>query len=128
MSYRYRALKIDLETGDLVTPLAWVYDEDVIRQRITARLHFFRGEWFLDLLEGIPYFRDVLKKNPDRFIISALIKRTILSTPGVRSIDRFSLEPTSPGSRVWRFRFQATADTGRTFDFHADRLRLDQAA
>ena len=62
-----------------------------VRQRLVSRLRFFRGEWFLDLRQGIPYYRDVLVKNPRSPAIRSLFRRVILDTPGVLSLPRLDL-------------------------------------
>lgn len=56
---------------------------DATAQRIKVRLKLFLGEWFLDLLAGIPYYQDILVKNPDETAINAIIKEAILSVPTV---------------------------------------------
>lgn len=126
VTFRYRARAIDPDTGDLVTPLAFVYDEEAVRQRVLIRFKFFRGTWFLDLREGIPYFEEVLKKRPDPFVVASLMKRTILSTPGIVSVDSFELKPIAP-SRVWDIRWSATTDVGKPAAYHNPRMRLDVA-
>lgn len=123
--HRYRARALDLVTGDLALPSAWIFDRDVILQRLHVRFRFFRGTWFLDLLEGVPYMESILfQKNPDRFAVGSLLRRTILSTPGVVSISTFELAPV-PATRVWSLDFVAPCDTGQDLEFHSPRLRLD---
>lgn len=66
---------------------------DYIRQKLLARFQFFLGEWFLDLREGVPYYRDVFVANPDKNmpVIRSLLKRIALSVPGVVSIRQFDV-------------------------------------
>jgi len=71
--------------------LSFVSGIDAIAQHIKIRSRFFLGEWFLDTREGVPYFRDVLVKNPSRAVIVSTFKRVLLDTPGVATIDKFEL-------------------------------------
>jgi hypothetical protein len=103
-----------IPTGDLaITDHGFVIAEGVqqIRQRIASRLKFFLGEWFLDLRQGIPYFRDVLVKNPNFDVIRSLMRRVILGTPGVLSLVRFDMEFDS-STRVATFAFEAVVNGG----------------
>lgn len=84
-----------------------------IRQKISCRFRFFLGEWFLDLREGVPYYRDVLKKRPNKALIRSLFLRVLKKTPGVLSVPRFSLI-FDLANRSVRFDFQAVVDGGET--------------
>jgi hypothetical protein len=61
------------------------------KNRIAQRFKFFRGEWFADLRQGIPYRRDVLVKNPNLVLVKALFQRVLKTTPGVKAIQRSTL-------------------------------------
>lgn len=87
------ALKDDLSgllitNGDLVLTLG----ADAVKQHITQRLKMFVGEWFLNLSEGVPYFQNILIKNPNPDIVDGLLKDTILSTPCVDELLSFNLD------------------------------------
>lgn len=77
-----------IEGGDLV----WLRGGPrEVRQRIMARLRFFKGEWFLDTRLGIPYFQNVLVKSPNLPAIGAMLRRAILTTRGVIELVSFDL-------------------------------------
>lgn len=63
-----------------------------VLQDILCRLRTFEGEWFLNVNLGLPYFQQVLVKNPDVALVAAEYKETILTTPGVKSLDKFTLD------------------------------------
>jgi hypothetical protein len=63
-------------------------DGEYAKQRVSVSLDFFLGEWFLDTKQGMPYFRDVLVKNPNSDTVRSVFKRRILQTPGIVSVDR----------------------------------------
>jgi hypothetical protein len=43
---------------------------------------FFRGEWFLDKREGVPYFELILVKAPEVRVIKRIFQEIITSTGG----------------------------------------------
>lgn len=95
------------EDGDLVI----LEDLAYLRQKLAVRFKFFLGEWFLDLREGVPYYRDVFVKNPNLDVIRSLFRRLILGTPGVIGLPRFELFY-DEAARQASFAFQAQAKSG----------------
>ncbi|GJD30022.1 hypothetical protein PMNALOAF_1265 [Methylobacterium adhaesivum] len=89
-------LALDATTHDLfLAPdgnLATVTDNEAIAQHAKQRLLSYRGEWFLDTEAGVPWFQEIFVRPHNPAIIDALIKREILDTPGVASLDSFDLE------------------------------------
>jgi hypothetical protein len=84
---------------------------EYIRQSIAARFKFFLGEWFRDLREGVPYYRDVFKKNPDRDVVRAIFRRIVAETPGVLEITRFDIA-FNTADRFLAFNFEARVTDG----------------
>lgn len=58
----------------------------LLAQRIKHRLQTFRGECFLDRSVGVPYFDEVMKKNPDLGRIRSLLASVINGVEGVKKI------------------------------------------
>jgi hypothetical protein len=103
-----------IPAGDLAVDsgrLLFFEDLDHIRQTIACRLRFGRGEWFLDLREGVPYYQVVLVKNPDFSVIRALFRRVILTVSGVLSVPVLTLE-LDRASRTLSVSFQAVCRSG----------------
>lgn len=63
---------------------------DSIRQHILQRLRTYFQEWFLDNTIGVPYFQQILVKNPDQAKIDAILLSVILGTPGVVAVNTYS--------------------------------------
>lgn len=61
-------------------------------QRIDCMLRTFRGEWWLDTSIGVPYFEEVLKKNPDMAVVRQAFASVILSVPGVQEVTRLEVK------------------------------------
>jgi hypothetical protein len=84
---------------------------EAIAQDIRARLLFFKGEWFLDQDIGLPYFEDILVKNPSILGVMASIRSEIQNTPGVNEITK--LEPTfDRANRKLSVTWAVTSDLG----------------
>ena len=83
-------LAIDPLTGDLALPARIVRGPDAIIQRLSARLRFFLGEWFLDRRLGVPYYRDVLVKNPSIPLVTSVFRRVVAGTPGIDRVHSFT--------------------------------------
>ena len=98
---------LDLSTNDmqLVTGSA------EIAQHLRIRLKFFLGEWFLDTRLGVPYIQQILRKRPQLAVVQDILRRTVLSTPGIIEILSFSFELDSVTRRLTvDLRAQITGD------------------
>lgn len=105
-------LKLDIETGDLVLDsgdLKLTSGSDAIRQHLSQRLKAFAGEWFLDLDSGLPYYKDILVKNPNALLVSGLLQEEIIKTPGVLELTSFELQ-FEKSTRGLRLDFEALCD------------------
>lgn len=86
-------------------------DLEFIRQTIACRLKFGKGEWFLSLNEGVPYYTHILVKSPDLSVIRALYRRIIMSVEGVLSVPVLTLS-LDRASRTLSVAFQAKCRSG----------------
>lgn len=64
---------------------------DYTRQKLAARYKFFKGEWFMNRLEGLPYYEQVFVHSPDLDVIASLFKRVALGCPGIVSLSKYSM-------------------------------------
>lgn len=80
---------IVIENGDLV----FVRGVPAVAQACRIALSMFRGEWFLDLDAGIPYFQQILgaKRDAGIAIANAEIRDALLSVDGVVEIIKLAL-------------------------------------
>ncbi len=81
-------------------------------QRITVTLDFFLAEWFLDTRQGVPYFRDVLIKNPNSETVRSVFRRAILKTPGIVAVPKLTYE-LDAANRVALIEFEAVYKDGQ---------------
>ncbi len=84
-----------IPTGDLdldeTGNLRWISGAEQVRQAIFCRLRFFRGEWFADLREGVPYYQSILVASPNLEIIRGIFRKVILGTPNVLGLASLDL-------------------------------------
>jgi len=78
----------DLEVANY--DLSIVDGLEQIRQKLSIRLKFFYGEWFLDTTSGAKLYDTVFVKNPNLKLVASMYKATILETPGVKSIMEYN--------------------------------------
>lgn len=64
---------------------------DSIAQHLKIGLLFFRGEYFLDLRIGVPYFEQILRKAPDLNVVRSILREAILKTDGVLGVSGLTL-------------------------------------
>jgi hypothetical protein len=89
---------------------------DAVKQHLSQRLRTFYGEWFLNMEIGVPYFQQVLRKNPDPVVIDSIFKREIINTPGILQLTEFNLD-IAPATRELALSFKALCTGGElTFD------------
>lgn len=107
------ALKIDAENpiiGDLLIDhgtarLTASLKEETV-QDLYISLRMFKGEWFLDREQGIPYWQSILGTKTPVAIVSQIFRRAIRSRPGVKSVDSFNAE--RQANRTIRLDFRCT--------------------
>lgn len=102
------------QIGDLAVQsgrLQEVVGADYVRQKLASRFRFFLGEWFADKREGIPYFRDVLRKGADPDVIRSVFRSVLRNTPGVVSVKKFDVQLDTRQRRL-SFEFEALAADG----------------
>lgn len=59
-------------------------------QRVIMRIRRLKGEWFIDTTAGMPYIQDILGKRDINYF-KLLLRKEILNTDGVQSINNFRL-------------------------------------
>jgi hypothetical protein len=94
-------LYINPETGDIEIT-------NSPEQAIKIRLLWFLREWRLGDAFGIPYWEEILVKNPNRLRLLQLFRAAILSVEEVQTVDELDYNITS--DRLLTIRYRATVD------------------
>jgi len=71
--------------------LVLIEGKDAIAQDVLIRLQFFQGEWVLDARLGVPYFQKILGAKPNLSVVRSILRKVILGTPGIDSINDLSV-------------------------------------
>ena len=108
-----------IPAGDLKLDARGTYEilegADWTQQKLGCRFKFFLGEWFCDTREGVPYFRDILKKDPSIDIVKSIYRRVILTTPGIVALSRYNVF-WDQQLREFSYEFEALHTSGETIN------------
>ena len=81
------------------------------RQLLKQTLQSFRGDWFLNLDLGLPYFQTILRKSTTVSAIENIYLEAIASVKGVLDIDTFNLS-FNPATREADITFRVITSNG----------------
>lgn len=112
-------------TDDIAIPMRLLRGEAAIEQRIRSRIRFFAGEWFLDTRLGVPYFNQILIKNPKLPVIGAIFRKVLTSTPGVATCSNVTVR-VDRRLRIGYIGFDASLDDGLTLTAHDEPFIIGQ--
>lgn len=78
---------VQTDSGDLAFPLRRTSGiVPYVVQKLGQTFNFWKGEWFLDLNEGIPMFEFVLGQPYDAALIQAIFTEAALKTRGIADV------------------------------------------
>lgn len=102
-------------TGDQ-DEITLVTGAEAVAQHLTIRLRHFLGEWEMNTLEGIPFFRDIFVKAPDLSLVRDIFRQAIIGTPGVVSVEEISVN-IDTATRTAAITFRCTFEDGTVLDY-----------
>ncbi len=85
---KYRATTPDGDYSFGFGNASFVTDAEAVRQAIGTKLKMFKGEFWEDLKDGLPFFEQVAG-NFDKNVADMTIRSRILDTPHVSGIQYF---------------------------------------
>jgi hypothetical protein len=98
---------------------ARVTGSEEVAQKLERVLLSYRGDWWLDLLSGVPWIQKILGDELSRGESEDLIKQTILSVVGVEGLEEF--DGTFDGTnRLVSVTFRANTTSGPTGEITVD--------
>lgn len=97
---------------DLPIHMALIDGADRVAQQIKITLGFWKGEWFLNTQQGVPYPERILVKNPNASHIRQVLQEQIASVDGVTraSVDSVLVDQQSRTAEVI---YSAETDRGK---------------
>jgi len=63
-----------------------------VRQRVKVAIWHYIQEYFLNVPNGVPWYEQILGRKSGTLIVSKILRRRILTTPGVVRIIEFFVE------------------------------------
>ena len=66
--------------------------QGAIAQHMQARFRTFLGEWFLDETIGVPYYQEILVKQPNFPLVQSVLKATATETVGITELTKFEFD------------------------------------
>jgi hypothetical protein len=105
---------LDPLTNDLVFrefDFDLVDDTKQIMQNLAIRLRFVLGEWYLDITQGIPYYEEFFRKNPNQIQIESILKQEIVQTRGIVELISFEAD-FDKRRRIFSVKFSARSISG----------------
>jgi hypothetical protein len=76
-----------IENGDLVL----IDEKEQVASYLKAKLGTIKGEWFLDVTKGLPYFENIFVKSPNLPVVEAIFKTAILEEDFVTELVKFNM-------------------------------------
>jgi len=122
MAEQFRDFKIDATTGDLVFTDDGKEPQSVagvasIAQECAILLRTFKGEWFADLDEGVPYIPDLIQSKPSDDQVLAIIRPLLEGVPGVTGIASLAIVRSGRSATITA---ELETDTGELADLAAE--------
>jgi hypothetical protein len=108
---------LDISSGNLrvLTDTA-----ECLAQKVRQRYRMFRGEWFADTRQGVPYLEFVLVKNPNIGVVRSVLRKVLETTEGVKSVDKFVVTY-DPSARSAAYEFKARTTAGQVITGGSDK-------
>lgn len=89
---------------------------EALAQRLRVRLQLFRGDWFLDVLQGVPYHDFVLRKRTSPAVRREVFRRAIVTMRGVRELVSLDVQ-LDPATRTLAVTGEVRTDDLTTVPF-----------
>lgn len=83
------------QDGDLLIEkldLKLTTEQEIVSQRLKQALLIFKGEWFLNVEIGIPYYESILGEKNSLQTIKAIFIETIEKVKGVKELMKFEIK------------------------------------
>lgn len=70
----------------------FTYGIDGVAHLVRIRIQLFKGEWFLNLDAGVPWFQEILGKKFDRALVRQRLLEQVEKVPGVVAVLSLDIE------------------------------------
>lgn len=90
-----------------------IENPDLVAQKLLLLHTLVLGEWDFDVTAGLPWFDDILVKNPNLPVIELAFRQQILSIDQIDAIDEFEID-LDDGTGVLDVSYAVTLRDGST--------------
>lgn len=97
------------------TSVALTNADDAIEataQELRSRILLFRGSYFLDLREGVPWFQEILRKGYVPARVREIFRQTLLTHPAIADVPLITLS-VDRATRAASLAFEARTTDGK---------------
>lgn len=113
-------IRLDKLTWDAdISSLAFELTDDKsgesLAQKIAIALKLFKGEWFVNKNDGVPYHQQILQYKGDKALTDAILRSYILNIAGVASVPRFK-SVMNKVTREYTLTFEVVGTDGTTVE------------
>lgn len=108
-------IALNAKTHDIVVDggnFRLIDDKERIAQQLRITLWEWRGEWFLDARDGVPYREYILIKNPNMKHIRQILSENIMKVDGINRLEELNLKY-DPKNRTLIVDFAVDTDDGQ---------------
>ena len=99
---------LDLSNGRLSLLTS---QEETCKQRLYIKFNSYKGDWYLDINSGVPYFQEILRRGVNSKVVAdTTFKNIINSDPSIVRLNSFTSTLSSSG--VYSMAFSATTVFG----------------
>ncbi len=109
-----------ITAGDLVK----IYDQEAVAQACRIALATFQGEVWSDEDAGLPYFDEILIKNPNASAVRGYFRQAILGVTGISEITALALD-SDRVNRKLTVTWSAISDLGELIENQTTTLDLE---
>lgn len=100
--------EIDLSGGKM----SLVTGADAVGQKLKLKLSSFQGDWFLDLIFGLPYWGVIIRHGVNEGDLAQIYGNAIITTRGVVAVDELQLALPNSQTRSLGVSTKVTTSTG----------------
>lgn len=103
----------DIDISNLNFQLTDSTSGESLAQKLRIALLLWKGEWFVNANDGVPYLQQIFSGKGDKALTDAVLRQYILGIEGVQSLSYFESKLNKP-QRKYTLNFEVVGTDGTT--------------